>query len=258
MLIDTLLKNETNFPQTIIFNEGWLLRIVLNWVFENNTALNQIDYVKESSWFSEGLLSSPFHHRSRNDKLAEGKTHADGVTGHFIVSEGAKADIRLKNQGTYFAIFEAKLFSNFSPGTKYFPTYNQVSRNIACMAYLETINPHDSYSKFVFSVTYPRERRLESDFLASLDKDKIAQDVYNRIENYEFNNRSKEYDKLSKWYRYKFLDFLNNIEIRKIKWESIIEDILSHDSEFGKKLNSYYKKCLLHNRKHNNAFRADG
>lgn len=257
MLLDELLKNETNFPQTLIYNEGWLLRIVLNWVYENETSLDKIDYVKNTSWFSEGLLASPFHHKSRSDKLAEGKTSADGVMGHFVISKGRKADIQLINQGTYFAIFEAKLFSVFSPGTKYFPKYNQVSRNIACMANLLTPDHYQSYSTIRFSAIYPKERNKESDFLSYLDKNRIKDDVYNRIKSYKSDNRQDEYEKHNYWFENYFLNFLSNIKIQKIEWESVIDEILSNDIEFGKELKSYYQKCVLHNKKHNKPNQAD-
>jgi hypothetical protein len=250
MLLDRLIVNSGNFPPTLIFNEGWLLRLVLDWICKNEKRLSEIEFSDNSSWFSEGLLSSPFHHRTRSDKLAEGKTHADGILGHFIINNGSKADINLIENGKLFSVLEAKLFSSFSPGTKYFPEFNQVSRYISCLAYLNSQFPQEknNYQHFFFSAVFPSERSNDHEFLINLEKKKIFNDVSKRIEEYNTKGRQQDFEKLSFWFKSQFVPFLEKIMIRQITWESIIEEISSFDNSFGEQLNSYYQKCLYHNR----------
>jgi len=250
MLLDRLLINSGNFPPTLIFNEGWLLRLVLDWVCKNEKGLSIIEFSENSSWFSEGLLSTPFHHRTRHDKLAEGKTHADGILGHFILNNGSKADIKPIENGELFSVFEAKIFSSFSPGTKYFPEFNQVSRYISCMAYLHSEYPQEKndYQQFFFSAVFPSERSSEHEFLINLEKEKIFNDVSKRIEAYQTEDRYQDFDKLSIWFKSQFAPFLEKVVIRQITWESIIEEISSFDISFAEQLDSYYQKCLNHNR----------
>lgn len=199
--------------------------------------------------FLRGLLSSPFQHRTRNDKLAEGKTHADGILGHFIINSGSKADINLIENGNLFSVFEAKLFSSFSSGTKYFPEFNQVSRYISCMAYLNSENSkvRTNYQQFVFTAVFPSERLNEFEFLRNLDKEKIFVDVSKRIEVYQTEGRQQDFDILSIWFKSQFVPFLDKVLIQQITWESIIDEISSFDNSFGEQLNSYYQECLNHN-----------
>lgn len=250
MLLDRLIVNSGNFPPTLIFNEGWLLRLVLDWICKNEKELSEIKFLENSSWFSEGLLSSPFHHRSRHDKLAEGKTHADGILGHFTLNNGSKADIKPTENGELFSVFEAKLFSSFSPGTKYFPEFNQVSRYISCMAYLNSEHSQEKndYQHFFFSALFPSERSSEHEFLINLEKEKIFNDVSKRIEAYQTEGRQQDFDKLSIWFKSQFVPFLEKVVIKQITWESIIEEISFFDNTFSEQLDSYYQKCLNHNR----------
>src|SRR4051812_24619431 len=71
-----------NIGPTVLYNEGWLLRLVLH------TAARDVDclpfkFAPRARWFSEALLPSPFLPRHRGDPYGESRTHADGIVGHF-------------------------------------------------------------------------------------------------------------------------------------------------------------------------------
>ena len=83
------------FPATIFYNEGWLLRLVLDWLSRTAVEKHPLTFVPGARWFLEALLPSQFLAGQRADPLAEGWTHADGVIGHVAIGGGGQADTRL-------------------------------------------------------------------------------------------------------------------------------------------------------------------
>ena len=67
------------FPPAVLFNESWLLRIVLDWFARRGGDRYPFSPAEGASWFSEAWLASAFLQRYRGDELAETRTHADGV-----------------------------------------------------------------------------------------------------------------------------------------------------------------------------------
>src|SRR6056297_1433281 len=101
---------ESVIPPTEIYNEGWLLRLVINWFSEYNNVSHELAFTdKEARWYSELLLPSQFLARFRGDKLAESYTHADGVIGHFQIGNEGKGDILLNEDAKQFIVIEAKM-----------------------------------------------------------------------------------------------------------------------------------------------------
>ena len=76
-------------PPTALFNEGWMLRLVLDWVERHPSAIEALRFDEGSTWYSEALLGSRFRPRRRGD-VGEGFTHADGVIGHFGYDRAAE------------------------------------------------------------------------------------------------------------------------------------------------------------------------
>ena len=64
------------FPRTELYNEGWLLRIILDWFSIHELEDHPLAFSDSAKWFSEGLLPSAFLPRSRQDPLGESWTHA--------------------------------------------------------------------------------------------------------------------------------------------------------------------------------------
>jgi len=124
-------ENNTNISPTILYNEGWMIRLLVELSIEAKTKLQNIDFGKINQWYSEGLLSSPFLARKRNDNLAEGFTHADMALGDFKVNFAKRGDLSVEGSDGIFGVIEAKMGSKLSAGTKNAPTYNQASRNLA-------------------------------------------------------------------------------------------------------------------------------
>jgi len=78
-------RDEPPFPATLLFEEGWMLRLVLDWFAESGAAGHALSFAPGARWFSEARLRSAFLPRRRGDPLGEGYTHVDGVIGHFRV-----------------------------------------------------------------------------------------------------------------------------------------------------------------------------
>src|SRR4051794_22263487 len=60
------------FPPTVLFNEDWLLRLVLDWFAKSETARDEghpLAPALGASWFSEALLPSAFLPRYKGDRL---------------------------------------------------------------------------------------------------------------------------------------------------------------------------------------------
>ena len=79
-------KPGSNIPSTLLYNEGFMLRIILQEIKDKKIIHSDLSYQDNNvDWFSEALLPSPFLARTRGDKLSESWTHADGVVGKFHI-----------------------------------------------------------------------------------------------------------------------------------------------------------------------------
>ena len=53
------------FPPTVLYNENWMLRIILDWFTTNSKPESLIAVLPKSKWYSEALLASAFLPRYR-------------------------------------------------------------------------------------------------------------------------------------------------------------------------------------------------
>lgn len=233
------------FPPAILFNEGWMLRLVLA-AHERGINCLPFPFLPGSSWYSDARIPSKFLRRSRGDRLAEAWTHADGIVGRFEFVGGTKAGIRLSPDARQLVVIEAKMFSPLSPGTKNLPLYDQVTRTVACMATLvgDCGKPIESYESLGFYVLAPREQIMAGAFTKELDMEKINGKVESRIELYRSDPR---YDELGRWYETTFLPLLGMMEVQELSWEDAIERIKEVNPSLGTSIGDFYDSCLLYN-----------
>ena len=64
-------SNQNVMPPTILFNEGWLLRLLLDWFSGQHVQGHPLSFPENGKWFSEALLPTAFLPRSRKDPLGE-------------------------------------------------------------------------------------------------------------------------------------------------------------------------------------------
>jgi hypothetical protein len=231
-------------PPTEVYNEGWMLRLILDWFSRQPTSDHQLSFEKGSRWFSEILLPSQFLPRLQADPQAESYTHADGVIGHFTIGSTGKGDIDLRPDARQFVVIEAKIFSALSKGIKNFQTYDQAARTTACIAETLSIRqrPINEISKLGFYVVAP-EKQLKFDptFQTFMQKDSIRIKVHRRV---KACSDPSDAEMKNKWFKTWFLPTLECMDLHCMSWEEIIAYIKVNDRYNGNSLLEFYGKCL--------------
>lgn len=229
------------FPPTLLYNEGWLLRLVLDWFAKHSVEGHPLSFSEDATWFSEALLPSAFLARHRGDNLAESWTHADGVVGHFLIGEAGKADLKLMPEANQFIVLEAKMFSGLSSGVSNARYYDQAARNVACMA--EVLNRASrnptSMTDTGFYVLAPKSQIEKGLFADLMNKDSISGKVTERISAYD--------GKKDAWYRDWFLPTLDQIKVLCLSWEEIITYIQIQGPATGDSMKHFYEHCYYYN-----------
>ena len=239
-------KPDSNIPPTLLYNEGWMLRIILQQIKEKGIIHNDLSFPDNNiDWFSEALLPSPFLARSRGDILYETMTHADGVVGKFNIGKKNKGGLTLKDSCDFFYVTEAKMYSKLATGTKYSNNYNQAARYVSCIAKLIYDNKTiqiDKFKKLAFYVLLPEEQiKLEPTFKSLTDKDNIKNTIKNRISHYPSDDSKKK--EIFEWINSNLNNFIDKLEVKLITWEELVEN--SNDIT----INTFYEKCKNYNKK---------
>jgi hypothetical protein len=230
------------FPPAELYNEDWLLRIVLDWFARHGGDRYPLSPRAEARWFSQAWLPSAFMSRYRGDRLAEARTHADGVLGQFTIGDPGTAALSLLPEASQLVVVEAKLFARLSAGVRNAPFYDQAARSVACMA--EALRRADrdpaEMDDLTFIVLAPQARLDDGIFEWDLGPEAIRRKVRRRVEDY-----AGERDH---WFRHWFEPTWKRVEIRSMSWEDIIDVIAFHSLEDGHVIDSFYGQCLRYNR----------
>jgi hypothetical protein len=240
-LIDAVESQPANFPPTLLYNEGWMLRVVLDWYSRHKITDHPLQFHPSATWFSEVLMPSPFRPRHRGDTRAEARTHADGIVGHFFVGGSAKADVKLLADATQLIVIEAKIYSPLSSGTQNAPGFDQAARNIACITELlkRADRPPSQMTSLAFFVLAPEAQIKTGVFAQKLDKESIKAAVQTRAEAFK--------SELGNWVVEWFYPTIEAIRIEALSWETLISQIESNDSVVFQSLQVFYERCLFHN-----------
>ena len=237
-------SENTVMPPTILYNEGWMLRLILDWFSQQEFTNHPLSFAKDAKWYSEILLPTPFPPRFRSDPLSEAYTHADSAIGQFTIGRYGKGDINLLQTAKQLIIIEAKMFSKLSKGIKNFRNYDQAARNVACIAQIlnqSSTDLSDMLSIGFYVVAPAAQLKNEPTFEKYLSKSSIKNKVRNRI--HAYRGEPAELQKID-WYENHFLPLMEKINIDALSWEQAIEHIESVDHDYGEQLNDFYKKCL--------------
>jgi hypothetical protein len=226
-------------PPTELYNEGWMLRLVLDWFDRNRGVPHEFSFLPEARWYSEALLAPPFLPESRGDSRAESFTHADGVVGHFAIQPGVRGEATLSASARQLVVVEAKLGSALSAGVKNSADYDQAARNVACMASMlaeKQISPK-SLERLGFYVVAPR-RQIEAGVFGELvTKSSIRAKVQARVAQYSGAR--------DEWFGRHFEPLLEHLDLSLLSWESILERIQPEESRAA--LSAFYSRCLEFN-----------
>jgi hypothetical protein len=236
------------FPPTILYNEGWMLRLVLSAGAEGISCI-PFSFLLGSKWFSEAMLPSPFPPRSRPDQLAETWTHLDGVVGHFKFTENTRVGLELVRDSKQFVVIEAKMYAPLSRGTKNAKFYDQAARTVACMtAALERV--HKSVSDFEsigYYVMAPEDRISQGVFTEQMTRESIIKKIQWRIEMYQRD--SKHFSERQSRFQSTFLQLIKRIDLRCWSWEDALRAICDAKPDQGASIKAFYKLCQKYNKK---------
>lgn len=247
-LLDTCTTDTPVFPPTQLYNEGWLLRLALDWFSTHPVLDHPFTFSENTRWFSEALIPSAFLARHKGDRLAETWSHADGVVGHFQIGDKNKGGLSLLRDATQFVVLEAKLFSGLSAGVTYATYFDQAARNVACIAeVLCRANRHPSAMKQLgFYVIAPQAQIEKGSFTKQLSQESIRDKVAKRVEAYA---DSEDAGCKNEWHRTWFQPLLSSIKIGVISWEAIIATVQESDKVSAEGLAEFYEKAIEFNGK---------
>ena len=244
-IFESITSEGACIPGTLLYNEGWLLRLVLAAGSKGIDCL-PFRFEPTARWFSEALLYSAFLPRFRGDQLAESLTHADGVVGQFLFGPATKVGLGLESKCSQFVVCEAKMFSGLSAGTKRAPTFNQAARNVGCMA--ETLRraglPISLYKSLGFFVLAPASQIEDGVFSSQMTKGEIRNCLKERVRMYDGES---EHNELQKWLDEWALPLVDRMELSCRSWESVIDRVSAAHPEYGASLGEFYQLCLKYN-----------
>ncbi len=217
---------------TVIYNEGWMTRLLVNQSMKEKTKLNGVDFGKISKWTSEALISSPF---IQADQHREGYTHADIALGDFDVDYNKNGKIIISENAKIFGIIEAKMGSNLSKGTKHFSDYNQASRSLACMS----SQTYDKNCEIYFIVVAPQMILVKHKIDKQIDLNNMIQQIRERFKEYSDSFKSAQNMDL-------ILSKAGTCSVKSWSYEEWINAIVNPDSK--KFLSDFYDKAKECNR----------
>ena len=227
----------SNICPTILYNEGWMTRLLVKISINAKLKLRSVDFGKIRHWYSEGLLSSPFLKRNSKDKLAEGYTHADMALGDFHIDPLNRGIIRINGKNGIFGVIEAKMGSNLSQGTRNAPRYDQASRNLACIAFNTIKTSH----RIFFAVVAPEKKIEEYEIEKQVNISTIARKIYKRFEMYKTD---------PKVYAYKepLLNRVQKSTCLVLSYETWLKALKDSHCEHYSILNKFKNLCYKYNK----------
>jgi hypothetical protein len=242
-MLDACESGAPAFPPTTLFGEGWLLRVVLDWFDRHGGDRYPLSPRPDARWFAEAWLPSAFLARHRGDELAESRTHADAVLGHFRIGDpGTTSGLTLADDARQLVVVEAKLFNRLSPGVKNARFFDQAARSVACLAEVLRRAGRDpgAMDELALLVVAPRARIDDGAFARDTDPANILRKVRRRAEQYAGERDAW----LADW----FEPTLARVDLRCLAWEDLIETIAFHEPADGQFIDAFYGKCLAFNR----------
>ena len=230
---------ECLFAETLIFNEGWMLRSVLKeWLTgSKRSQFRFLPFPGGVKLYSEGQLRTPFKAGYRGDPQAESHTRVDGIVGNFSIV-GTKSGIGLNPDFRYVSVFEGKLYSRIARGTKNAPYYDQISRTTACIINAILQAGTGTGYRAHLAVLYPEDNRHIDPALYSTAY--IENQITKRVQAFmEAGTDDGDITRFAAGWR----DVLKNLQIWFVPWEEVLAEIGCDD------LDRFYELCKRFNRR---------
>ncbi|MBK1631729.1 hypothetical protein CKO31_13430 [Thiohalocapsa halophila] len=238
-------------PPTALFNEGWLLRLVLDGLEQCEPATltaqasHALGFLPGAHWYSEALLASRFLPRHRADPLAESFTHADGLIGHFDIAPGLRGEATVATGATQLVVIEAKLGAGLSSGVTNAPGYDQAARSAACIAHMLAVAKRTParFDRLGLCVLAPAARIDGGAFGDLVTKPSIAAKVARRVAAYGGVHDA--------WYEAWLEPTLTALWVTLLSWESVLDHLEAAQPDSPQVhagLRAFYAECLRWNR----------
>ncbi|MGB2955969.1 MAG: hypothetical protein WBB64_08385 [Anaerolineales bacterium] len=230
-----------HFRPTEIYNESWLVKLIMSQASSIPAEDHPLSFLPGSSWYSEALLPTAFKAQKKGDHLAESRTNADVVIGHFRIGQKAKADFELTENAKQFTVVEAKVGSPLSSGVIHANYFDQAARNVACMAESLALAdlPPASLERLDFIVLAPAKAIDEGTFAEKMTKTSIQSKTEQRVAAYQGD--------LDRWLKEKFLPILERVQLHSLSWEDSIDWIRAHNLQAAAQVDDFYQLCLKYN-----------
>ena len=139
--------------------------------------------------------------------------------------------------------------SPYAKNTTNADNYNQLSRTYACICKEILESKVDILHVRLGFYTFIPKSKINN---FSYDIDSIHKQIDTRIEKYKkelkISEANSNYFEAIDIFKGKYKEISQKIIFRIFTWEDIIEFIKSNDSNFGNKLNNFYKICKKENR----------
>jgi len=240
-------------PPKLIYNENYLLRLIMYWFLKKNRFIINSDsdrkickafqFIDDARCYTQATLESPFKSaiKGGKDTLAEPSSVVSGVVGHFKVLYGKRKErVTLLPEASQFIVLETTMIKPLKKGNKSFKKYHQIARDIGCM--IQSLSHLDDvFLKHIGLYVIAPEATLKLEtFKTFTYKQNIEELMLMRLEPY-----GDDEEKLA------FLDLFKKvfqrIDMDSISFEDIIDFIKKNDNTFGEDLTDFYDNCLLYN-----------
>jgi len=232
-----------HFSPVDLFNETWLMRLVLEWFAEHKEVSHPWAFLKGSDWYSEAILPSPFLPRHRRDVLAEGHVRVDAVIGQFEIEPHAGL-LRLNPGSNQFLVLLSTLKGQLVPGTTNVLWFDHIARTVAAMAKTISnaeINLGQLDRLGLYLVSSNKVPYAKRDFPSFAGKDHIATTLKRRVSLYR---GTLSYDQLQEWTTNCFEPALSAMTLGSISWEEVIPFVCQRDPATVRQLPLFYKTYL--------------
>ena len=224
------------FPPDKIFNQHWLLGLVLGWFAEQPVVGHSLNFAPGARWFSGGMIPQPFMKRMGSDKRYDTRIPVDAVVGHFNLSAGDSYTISLSPDATQLLVLETRLFETIAEEDASVRLFSTSARSIAGL--VETLRrarlAPDQVEKLGFYLLAP-QTQIEKGIFPEMARQIIQRQVKHRVDDYAgFQDR---------WYEDWFLPAFDHVDVQVVSWESVIAAIKERDSQGAAEIRDFYQAC---------------
>jgi hypothetical protein len=229
------------FPPNRVFGEDWLLRVVLEQWQKHPPRRSRFPFLPfppRARVYSEAQLPTPFARRPGGGFPGEGRTHVDGIVGDFELVN--RTGVRLDPDWKTLAVFEAKMFSGLSKGSRNAPCYDQVSRTAACMIHA-MLEAGQAERDAHLVVLYPQDSKAIAP--GQYSPQKIEQRIAERLDGYRSPGRADPIPR----FRAQWRAVLPRIGVHFVTWEEVLDDLAADASSLPKELHEFYRLCVQFN-----------